>query len=161
MINKNTCSKRERRGDLFCPRPVWLICCGLQSIPSWIKHVKVHVFLDKHWESFSCTQMNPKNEIQFFFSSHWISNCQESYLSDTFIFVFVLSPTVCLFWHSSAPLLPCPSDPFEGNEKAVILRCRLKVSSCRGSLAHHFLRASLRCTVHTRGKVQWKFIKCS
>lgn len=45
-----------------------------------------------------------------------IQNCQESYLSDTFIFFFVLSPSVCLFWHSSAPLLPCPSDLFAGNE---------------------------------------------
>lgn len=52
----------------------------------------------------------------FFFSNHRNVMCQESYLSDTFIFFSVLSPTVCLSWHSSAPLLPRPSDLCVRNE---------------------------------------------
>lgn len=90
--------------------------------------------------SLLCKQMISKYEIHVFY---WIQSCQELYLSDTFIFFIVLSPTVCLFWHSSEPLLPCPSELFEGNEKQQsFLRFRLKGTSRRWSLVHHSLCVS-------------------
>lgn len=158
MVNKNTCSKRERSRDLVCPWPVWLICCGPWPKLQRMKHVKVHVCLDKHWKCFSCKPMNSKNEIQVFaefrtaknptFQTHSSSSCLVSLR--LFILAFISAITAM------------PVRSLRGKWKtAVILRCRLKVSSCRGSLAHHFLCASLPCwhilycTVHTGTKKKY------
>lgn len=134
MINKNTCSKAERQGarkNEMTNLASLLRATANASMEKSHKHV--------HFSRQTLSLFMQTDDFQIWNPGfHWIQSCQEFYLSDTFIFFIVLSSTVCLFWHSSKPLLPCPSELFEGNEKQQsFLRFRLKGTSCRGSLVHH------------------------